>query len=386
MISLSAGGADADALGGAEPTVVDESVVQRVGVAGHEVARAAGEGYVAAVGRDREADTVAAVGIPLRVVGAHADSLGRAALTVSDEDVVVPVRVSGHEVARQAGEGHVATVGGDRRKAAERVALHFSGTDADALRRADLAVVDEDVVHPVRVPGHEVGGCALEGDVAAVGGDRRRRVAALVRRRSRGVDADALGRAGLAVVHEHVPHAVRVPGHEVASGAQEGHVAAIGGDRGIEAHVVRLRSAGVDADTLDRAGLTVADEDVQDPVRVPGHEIARRTFERHAPAVGGNRRGLAVPVTLHPGGVDADAARHLPRCNSCQQQGGSHAHDRQPARSARTPRPRIASLVHVLRFLRKPAHSTRADGAALVLPARSEMSNTVAGRAGQRCA
>src|SRR5437867_474358 len=101
-------------------------------------------------------------------------------------------------------------------------------------------IVDEHVVRPVGVPGHEVGSYRLEGDEPAVGADRRIRAMAAVRLVREAVDAHPLGGAGNAVVDEHVRGGVveaihvlgpvGVPGHEVGGGRGEGHEAAVGAD------------------------------------------------------------------------------------------------------------------------------------------------------------
>src|SRR5262249_7797212 len=126
----------------------------------------------------------------------------------------------------------------------------------------------------------------------------------------RGVaDARALSGTALSIADEHVRMSVRVQGHQVGSEAVESHEAAVGGDRGADALAVPLRAARADAHALGRAAPAVADEDVEEPVGVPGHEVAGSAVEGHEAAVGGDRRALEADgaVPLRPGGVDAHA-------------------------------------------------------------------------------
>src|SRR4030095_13197975 len=122
-------------------------------------------------------------------------------------------------------------------------------------------------------------------------------------------DAHALGGAAPAGVDEDVPDPVRIPNDEVARAAPEGHVAAVGGGRGVGAAVVPLRPARVDAHALGDAALAVADEDVLPPVRVPADEVGGGAREGHVAAVGGDRAGgrgdFARAVPLRPARGDA---------------------------------------------------------------------------------
>src|SRR5262249_8435605 len=132
---------DARALGRAALPVADEDVVPPVGVPGHEVRGRALEGDAATVGGDRDALRAArvvgaAVAAPLRPGRADARALGRAELTVADEDIPESVRVAGHEVAGEAGERDVAAVGGDRGIPASVDPYHAAGVDARELGRA----------------------------------------------------------------------------------------------------------------------------------------------------------------------------------------------------------------------------------------------------------
>src|SRR2546430_12148597 len=69
--------------------------------------------------------------------------------TVADEDVRSPVGVPGHEVGGARGEGHEATVGADRRRVAVAIPLVPGAVHAWSLGATDLTVVDEPIGRPV---------------------------------------------------------------------------------------------------------------------------------------------------------------------------------------------------------------------------------------------
>jgi hypothetical protein len=285
---------------------VHEDVAEGVGVSGHEVRGGALEGEEAAVGRDRGEGAVAAALDPGRV---DADAHGRSADEVADEDVLEGIAVARDEVRGAAVEGHEAPVGGDPGVRALAVALRAAAVDADAHGRPQLAVAQEDVAHAVGVARDEVRGRAVEGHVAAVGRDRGEE-ALLVGLGAGAVDADALGRAVQPVAQEDVDEAVEVAGDEVGRGAAVGHVAPVVGDRRIAAVVVPEHAGRVHADHLGRAALAVAQEDVAHAVGVGRDEVGRGALEGHVAAVPGDRqaeeRAVVVPRD-RPGRIDADA-------------------------------------------------------------------------------
>src|SRR3954447_22869832 len=141
------------------------------------------------------------------------------------------------------------------------------GGDAHPPGGTQLSVPDEHV-SPAGVPGDEVRGVRDEGDVAAVGGDRRLRAVLVPLAPSRG-DADPLGGIESQVAHEHVPIAVRVPGHQVRGVRGEGDVAAVVVYRRFEARVLALLPGRGDAYPLSGPERSVAHEHVQIAVRVP---------------------------------------------------------------------------------------------------------------------
>lgn len=95
---------------------------------------------------------------PLRLVAAHADQLGEPVLAIVDEHVEVPVGISGDEVAGEGLEHDPTTVGADGSERAGRVGLLPGAAQADPLGPPRCEVAHEDVVDPVRVVGHQVGG------------------------------------------------------------------------------------------------------------------------------------------------------------------------------------------------------------------------------------
>src|SRR5205823_4053363 len=103
---------------------------------------------------------------------ADADALGRARLAVMHEDVVLWSRVVGHEVRSSRAKNDEAAVGADRRWLAGAVRLLPEAVDADPHRLARLPVVHEDVGRLVRVARHEIRGVRLKSNKAAVAADR----------------------------------------------------------------------------------------------------------------------------------------------------------------------------------------------------------------------
>ena len=224
----------------------------------------------------------------------RADRLEHAAVEVAQEDLHGRVRVA----AQVGGEGVEdddvpvpVQIGRER----PVVALRPVRSVADAHGCPRRAVVHEDVLREVGVGLDEVVGEGAEGDAVAVAADRRMRTVA-VALRAVARDAVTLDRAGQAVVHENVDGAVRVALDEVRGLGVEGDVAAVGADRR-PAHpvqkaavAVRLRAAAADADALSRPGQPVADKDVGDAVRVARDEVVGKRDEGDEAAVGAHSR------------------------------------------------------------------------------------------------
>src|SRR5439155_26336182 len=91
-----------------------------------------------------------------------------ARIRAADEGVSACVRVHGHEVGGEAGEGGEATVGGNGSRETAVVTLGGARADAHALGGAGQPVVEEDVGASIPVPRHQVGGVAVEQNKAAV--------------------------------------------------------------------------------------------------------------------------------------------------------------------------------------------------------------------------
>ena len=75
------------------------------------------------------------------------------------------------------------------------------------------------------------------------------------------------------VMDEDIIGLVGVIGDEVAGVGVEGHVAAVAGDRGSIRHFVALYAGRTDRDAGRHARLPITDEDVVNPVCVPGDEV-----------------------------------------------------------------------------------------------------------------
>src|SRR5262249_49151925 len=129
-------------------------------------------------------------------------------------------------------------------------------------------IVQEDVRVAVRVAGDEVARQAAEHDVPSVGGDRGHVAVAGGRRRAAGPDADALRRTEQAVAEENVS-AVRIAGDQVRAAAGESDVAAVVGDHAILSAAVRLLAGRGNTDALCPAHCPVEQEDVSGAVRIP---------------------------------------------------------------------------------------------------------------------
>src|SRR5947207_1256519 len=133
---------------------MNEHVPSPVGVPRYEVGGTRDERHEAAVGAERGP---VAFAVPLVPGAVHADALGGAGLPVVDEHVVVPVGVPGHEIGGERGEGDEAAVGAEHRPgeatgvATLTVPLVPGAVHAHALGGARLPVVDEDVSGPVGV-------------------------------------------------------------------------------------------------------------------------------------------------------------------------------------------------------------------------------------------
>ena len=213
-----------------------------------------------------------AVPVGLEVAGVDAYAGRRARLALAHEDVRGEVLVEGDQVVGEGREGDDASVRVQSRLAARRISFCAVGAHAGTGRRAAGAVVDEDVALPVRVTGDEIRGVRLVGDDVAVGADRRRG-AARIGLGSPERDADPGRRVGDAVADEDVVGVVRVARDEVRRARREDDVPAVAADRRREALAVCLRAVLGHADPRRFARLPVVHEDVARAVRVAGDEV-----------------------------------------------------------------------------------------------------------------
>src|SRR4051794_8561350 len=140
-----------------------------------------------------------------RVIGASV----RDSSAGTDEDVGRPVGVARDKVAGIGAESDESPTVRDRAPVARAVSLNTARRDAHPLRRAQVAVADEDVDSPVGIRLDEVGGVRLENDEAPVR-RKRRVVAQVVALYALRADADPLGRPLQAIADEDVVLAVGV--------------------------------------------------------------------------------------------------------------------------------------------------------------------------------
>src|SRR6266536_2652886 len=286
---------------------VHEDVGGRAGVARHEVVR---------VGLERADRSIVgdlrpfAAAVRLRPGAADAHPRRGAALAVADEDVAAVVGVPGDQVRGDRLEGDVAAVGGDVGAAAELVARVAGAVDADPLEPARGPVADQDMALVASIP-DQVGGDRLEGDEAAVRADDRNGAVAIAAVPGR-VLADALGLPRDAIVQEHLEERRGPAGDEVLGAGGEHDEPAVRADRRPVTEPVRLASCAAHADPLGGTGEPVADEDVRRAVPVLLHQVRRFRRESDESAVGADRRvarhadDSAVPVALTALAVHAD--------------------------------------------------------------------------------
>src|SRR5262249_40571060 len=139
------------------------------GIPGLQVAGGALEGHVATVGADQR--TVGpVVGRAPGAVGAGQH--GPAGLPILDVHLRDVRGNPADEVAGKAGEGRVPAVGTQGPIAGHAVRLVPGAVRADACRYARLQIPDKNVPHVVGVSGDQAVGRTVEGDIAAVEGDR----------------------------------------------------------------------------------------------------------------------------------------------------------------------------------------------------------------------
>src|SRR5262249_31843360 len=106
-------------------------------------------------------------------VGRYRDSRRLSALAIMNEDVGALVVVSNDKRPGIAEESDEPPVGAQSGTGGVSVRLESAGGDADPRGLAQLEIADEDVVLAVGVSCHQVTGTAGEGDIATVVGHRR---------------------------------------------------------------------------------------------------------------------------------------------------------------------------------------------------------------------
>ncbi len=210
-VPLGAAAVHAHALDGPSLAVAYEDVPLPVGVAGDKVRRTGRESDVAAVGADGRLLASAAP-----AAATHADTARDTRLAVMDKDVRGVDGVAGHQVGCPGLESNIATVGADAGVKAGGIGLVTVAAHGHPLGGLCLAVAHEDVRDAVGVARHEVGGPGREGHIAAVGADGSpvdpAHVVAFI---AGAVHAHPLGDPRLAVVYEDIPHPIGVAGDKV---------------------------------------------------------------------------------------------------------------------------------------------------------------------------
>jgi len=249
---------------------VHEHVGRRAGVPGRQVRGSGVEGDEATVRRQHGAVTAA---IRLGAVRGHASAGDGPGLPVVDEHIVVVVVVPGHQVRGSRVEGHPATIRRQMGIVTVAVALDTSRGQAHPGGGSRLPVVHEHVAGCVVVPGHQVRGRGFEGHVATVRGEEGVGAVAIGLGATRG-HAHAGGGPRLPVVHEDIARAVGVhPGPEQVRGSgEEGDVASVRRQGGIEAEAIALGAVRGHAYPRGGARLSIVREDVVGSVVVPGHQ------------------------------------------------------------------------------------------------------------------
>ena len=126
--------------------------------------------------------------------------------------------------------------------------MHTGGIHAHAFGRSCLAVVQKDVPGAIRVTGDEVAGVRSESHIAAIRANAGKPIAFSVPLRPSRIYADALGGTCLAIMDENVFTPIRVPRDEVPGLRWKSHVATIRADVWVVALKVPLHPSGIHAD------------------------------------------------------------------------------------------------------------------------------------------
>jgi len=281
----------------------DEDVHQTVRITGHQIRRRRSEGDPTAVATDRRPARPSVAGT---TVGSGAEEANLARLAIEQERILLRVHIAWDKVGRNGSVGHEAAVSADGGKPTGSVRFRCVSAHTDSLDLAGVPVVDKDIILPIAVPGHEVPSKGEKGHVSPVAAEGRIPTAAVSLNASRR-DAHSLGCPRLPVPDEHVGLKIAVASNQVRCGRIEGDVAAIGAQRWILAVVITEVAARRTADEFERIGLPIVDKDVLLVVRVPGDKVRRGRHERHEAAIGADcRRHHAVGVGLIARGGNAD--------------------------------------------------------------------------------
>ena len=240
------------------------------------------------------------------------DPCGGAGLAVADEHVPLGVGVGRHQVVGDGVEGHVAAVGAHRREVAGAIGLRLVVAHAHSLGGTRRAIAHEHVRHAVGVAGDQVGRPGGEAHHRAVGVQAHARALA-VGLRPTGGHAHPRGRPRWPARARTRPTWPLVsPETRLVARDKKATHRAVGADHGRPAVAVGLRTAAGHAHSADGVGLPVVDEDVVATVGVARDQVAGSGDERHVAAVGAYGRPAALVVALRPAGATRSRAP-LPR-------------------------------------------------------------------------
>jgi hypothetical protein len=144
--------------------IMDEDVLDAVGIAVHQVASGGLKGHQAPSGTQGGGNALI-VALGARAV--HADAGGRSCVAIMNKDVRGVVGIARHQVGGAGLKGHEAPSSTQGWQEAATVRLGARTVHTDAGGRARAAIMDEDVVGVVGIARHQIGGDSVEGQTSS---------------------------------------------------------------------------------------------------------------------------------------------------------------------------------------------------------------------------